>query len=121
MADLFSVTAPLQVRLPDGTRHILAERFPLKGQAGLVYFEVFWHFRVPAASAIHRIEGEIRGEGPWKVGEAVFTLVGCQGTDPEMATLLAEWRDYLAQGAPGYPDRDRLLRLAEAAGAEVSR
>jgi len=120
MADLFTVTAPLQVRYPDGTRHIMAECFPLKGRPGLVYFEVFWHLRAPAMQAIHRLEGDIRGEGPWKVGGAVITLVGCHGTDPEMAGLLAEWRDYLAQGAPGHPPRDRLLTLARAAGAETA-
>jgi len=119
MADLFTVTAPLQVRYPDGTRHVVAECFPLREGEGLVYFEAFWHHRVPALSGIHRLEGHIRGEGPWKVGDAVLTLVGCQGTDPEMATLLAEWRDYLAQGAPGYPDRDRRLQLARVAGAAV--
>ncbi len=119
MADLFTVTAPLQVRYPDGTRHIMAECFPLREQPGLLYFEVFWHHRVPALQAVHRLEGEIGGEGPWKVGEAVVTLVGCHGTDPEMASLLAEWRDYLAQGAPGYPPREHMLNLARAAGARI--
>lgn len=116
MADLFSMTAPLLVRLPDGTRHIIAERFP-GGDAGLVYFELYWHLQRPAARGIHRLCGEIRGDGPWKIGDAVISVLGCHGTDPDLAAAFAEWQDYLRQGAPGYPGPEAIRTLARAHGA----
>lgn len=119
MADLFSVTAPLFVRLPDGSRHIIAERFPLRDGPGLVYFELYWHLQRPAALAIHRLDGEIRGDGPWKVGAAVIGVLGCQGTDPELAAAFAEWQDYLREGAPGYPTATAIQALAHVHGAQA--
>jgi len=38
--DLFTVTAPLVIRHADGTRRLMAERFP--HPAGLLSFEPFW-------------------------------------------------------------------------------
>jgi hypothetical protein len=119
MADLFSMTAPLLVRHADGVRHIVAERFPLGDGPGLIYFELYWHLQRPAAQAIHRLAGEIRGDGPWKVGDAVISVLGCHGTDPELAATFAEWQDYLRQGAPGYPAPKAIRVLAHAHGAQV--
>mgnify|MGYP005858420929 CR=1 FL=1 len=103
MAELLEVTAPLLIRQPDGTRHIMAERFA--HPEGILYFEPFWHLHRPAARAIHLACGEVRGEGPWKIGEAVVTVLGCQGSDPEMAGLYAEWQAFLHLWCP------RLFRL----------
>ncbi|MDV3239900.1 MAG: hypothetical protein LOY58_13735 [Gammaproteobacteria bacterium] len=119
MADLFRVTAPLLIRAPAGERHIMVERFPLAGECGLVYFEPYWHLQRPASRAIHRVVGEIRGDGPWKVGDSVVTVLGCHGTDPELANAFSEWQAYLQAGAPGYPDRSAILALAEANGARI--
>lgn len=118
MADLFSMTAPLLVRLPDGSRHIMAERFRLAATPGLVYFELYWHLQRPASRGIHRLDGEIHGDGPWKIGAAVISVLGCHGTDPELAGTYAEWQDYLRQGAPGYPATAAIRALAEAHGAQ---
>lgn len=117
MADLFSMTAPLLIRHKTGMQHIMVERFPLADGAGLVYFELFWHLQRPAHQAIHRIAGAIRGDGPWKLADAVITVLGCQGTDPDLASSYAEWQSYLQQGAPGYPSTDAIQALARAAGA----
>jgi hypothetical protein len=119
MADLFSITAPKTLRRQDGTRHIMAECFPLADAAGLVYFELYWHLQRPATQAIHVIHGEVRGDGPWKIADNVITILGCQGTDGELATVFAEWQDYLQQGAPGYPSREAICALARSAGARV--
>ena len=119
MADLFSVTAPLLVRRGDGTCHIVAECFPLAETPGLVYFELYWHLQRPAMRAIHTLHGEICGDGPWKVAESVITVLGCHGTDPELATTFAEWQEYLQQGAPGYPLRDAICALARSVGAHA--
>ncbi|MBI5040956.1 MAG: hypothetical protein HZB57_07105 [Gammaproteobacteria bacterium] len=119
MADLFTLTAPLQIRRGDGARHIVAECFPLAETLGLVYFELYWHLQRPAIQAIHAIHGEIRGDGPWKVADNVITVLGCHGTDPELATSFAEWQQYLHQGAPGYPTRQAICALARSVGART--
>lgn len=117
MASLFSITAPLLIRHGDGVRHIIAECFPLAEMPGLVYFELYWHLQRPAIHAIHAIRGEIRGDGPWKIADSVVTVLGCHGTDPDLATSFAEWQDYLRQGAPGYPAREAIHALARSVGA----
>lgn len=119
MADLFTLKAPLAIRRDDGVRHVMAERFPLENESGLVYFELYWHLQRPAALGIHRIAGAIRGEGPWKIGDNIITVLGCHGTDAELATSFAEWQSYLEQGAPGYPTREAIQTLARAQGARV--
>ena len=116
MAELLQVTAPLLIRYPDGTRHIMVERFA--HPEGILYFEPFWHLHRPASRAIHLVRGEVRGEGPWKLGEAVVTVLGCQGTDPGMAGLYAEWEAFLQDGAQGYPAPEAILALARQQGAE---
>lgn len=119
MADLFAMTAPLLIRHADGREHIMVERFPLAAGPGLVYFELFWHLQRPAAQAIHRLEGELRGDGPWKIGDSVISVLGCQGSNPQHAAAYAEWQSYLQQGAPGYPTPAARYALARAQGAQV--
>ena len=119
MADLFTVKAPLTIRLSDGTRHVMAEWFPLEREPGLIYFELYWHLQRPAARAIHRIGGAVHGDGPWKIADNVITVLGCQGTAADLANSYAEWQFYLQQGAPGYPVREAIHGLARAHGARV--
>ena len=113
MADLFSVTAPLLIRFRDGRREVMVERF--QHPDGLLYFKPFWDELAPA-QGICVVFGEVRGEGPWKVGDAVVTVLGCQGTDPEQAALFAEWQQRLEQLGATYPGRDELYALAREAG-----
>lgn len=119
MADLFTLKAPLAIRRGNGVRHVMAEYFPLESSSGLVYFELYWHLQRPASLGIHRITGDIRGEGPWKIDDNVITVLGCHGTDAELAASFAEWQFYLEQGAPGYPARAAIEALARAQGARV--
>lgn len=114
MPDLHSLTAPLAIRLPDGTRHVMVERF--HHPRGLLWFEPFWHLGEPDRM-IHLAEGTVRGEGPWKIGEAVVTVLGCQGTDPALAAAFEEWRQYLATHAPDYPPRPLIEAIARRYGA----
>jgi hypothetical protein len=60
---------------------------------GLLYFEPF---RQQAATGrvIHLIEGAITGDGRWKVGDCVTTLMRCHGSGPESATQWAGWQEY---------------------------
>lgn len=118
MADLFSVTAPLLVRYADGRRHVIAQRFP--HPQGLLVFELFWHLGA-ADDRIHLLRGDIRGEGPWKVGDVVITLLGCHGTDPVEAEQFARWQQYLEHEAENYPDLNEQMDIAEAHGAVFKR
>jgi hypothetical protein len=117
LADLFSVTAPLALRLPDGGRKVIAACFP--HPKGLLYLDTFWHQSNPAEAA-HLIVGEITGEGPWKVGGCVITVLGCHNTDPDLALPYACWRDYLEQaGLEHYPPPAQIREIARRLGASV--
>ena len=109
MADLFSVTAPLLIHYADGSVHVMVHRF--RHPQGLVYFRPFWD-RLPAAEGIVLAAGEIRGDGPWKVGGAVVTLLGCHGSHPEHAAEYADWQSHLAQCREDYPEDEQLAQLA---------
>jgi hypothetical protein len=113
MADLFSVTAPLLIRFPDGRSEVMVERFACPG--GLVYFRTF-RDRGEPADAIRRVEGEVRGEGPWKIGAAVITVLGCHGSNPEQAAEFADWQLHREQLGDAYPGREVLRELARRAG-----
>jgi len=112
MADLFSVTAPRVVRWPDGRRHLAVACFP--HPRGLVYFEPFWH--LDPGGRVHRVEGELRGEGPWKVGEAVIHVLGCQGADPDLAMAFEAWQQ-ACLGGEAVPDEEAARRHARTLGA----
>ena len=71
MADLFSVTAPLTVRFPNQKKHIMIERFRYKD--GLIYLRPFWP-TLPEEHRFHTLPGPIKGDGPWKVGDAIVTV-----------------------------------------------
>ena len=116
MADLFHVTAPLLIRLPTGDMHVMAERFP--HPRGLVYFDLFWHLGV-AHQHVHFLEGIIKGEGPWKIGEAVVRVLGCQGTDAVMARRFDEWCAYLREHADEYPPHAEVVTIARDLGASI--
>jgi hypothetical protein len=109
MADLFSVTAPLLIRYLDGTAHVMVHR--LRHPQGLVYFRSFWD-RMPPAEGILLVAGDIHGDGPWKVGDAVVTLLGCHGSHPEHAAEYADWQLHMAECGDDYPRSEQLVALA---------
>ena len=113
MADLNSVTAPLALRFPDGEKAIAAAAF--RHPRGLLWFELDWYEGDPD-QVIHLIEGELEGEGPWKVGGVVITLLGCQGSDPELAARHAEWQANQQGKEP--PPRPLIEAIARRRGAE---
>jgi hypothetical protein len=116
MAELFRVTAPLMIRCPDGVPLVMAELF--RHPRGLLYFELYWD-RLPATRGIHLVEGEIRGEGPWKAGDCVISVLGCQGTHPALAAEFAGWRAYLEERGDAFPSRAEIERLARDRGAVI--
>ncbi|MDH5735322.1 MAG: hypothetical protein OEY87_04285 [Gammaproteobacteria bacterium] len=113
MPDLFSMKSPLMIRFPDGEKRIMAEYF--KHPQGLLFFDVFWH--QSDDSAIHLVEGEYKGEGPWKIGDVVITVLGCHGTDPELASLFSAWQSYLQMSAEAYPADEVIQQIAFSKGA----
>jgi hypothetical protein len=117
MARLENVTAPLVVRHADGNEKVVAACFP--HPLGVLYLDLFWHQRSPKEAA-HLLRGELRGEGPWRVGDAVIRTLGCQGTDPHLQGQFLPWRDYLEQHGDEYPPRQQILEIAARLGANIS-
>ena len=108
MADLFSVTAPLAIRFPDGSRQVMIERLPYAD--GLLFLAPFWT-DIGVAEALRFVPGPIRGEGPWKVGGAVVTVLACHGTDAELANEYSCWQSQLLRMAAAYRQREGIQRL----------
>jgi hypothetical protein len=59
-----AVKSPLYIKYPNGETRVIEEIF--QHPKGILYFELFWE-KDPKYS-IHLIEGEITGDGPWRVG-----------------------------------------------------
>lgn len=114
MADLYAVTAPLMIRLPAGEKRIMAERFP--HPRGLLYFEPFWHL-APPDERIHLIEGQLAGDGPWKIGGCVVHVLACHGTDFCLASEFDAWRQYLLEHGDAYPAPALIASIARRHGA----
>ncbi len=113
MADLFTMKAPLMIRFASGEASVMAEYF--RHPQGLLYFDLFWNLQTD--SAIHLVKGEYKGEGPWKVGDAVISVLGCHGCDADLATQFSEWQSYRQMCADEYPEPLEIERLAVAHGA----
>ena len=116
MNNLFSVTAPLTIRYPDNSKKIIIEKFLHK--EGIIFFEPFWHIN-GLNSSVHLIRGELKGEGPWKIGQHVIMVTGCEGSDPEMAQKVTEWQTYLNIPQQEYPNDMQIKTLAKKLGALV--
>ncbi|MDH3947835.1 MAG: hypothetical protein OEU74_02630 [Gammaproteobacteria bacterium] len=114
MADLFSMTTPLMIRKPHGEEQIIAEIFP--HPEGLVYFDLYWHLGQPNET-IHLVEGTISGEGPWKIGEYVINVLGCHGTNAQLATAYQQWQSYLQTASDDYPPAPLIVAIARRLGA----
>ena len=115
MADLFSMTTPLMIRNPQGEEQVIAEIFPHPN--GLVYFDLYWYLGQPDET-IHLVEGKLSGEGPWKIGEYVINVLGCHGTNAELATAYQQWQTYL-QTADDYPPPPLVVAIARRMGAII--
>ena len=85
---------------------------------GLLYFELFWD-QAAADNAVHLVEGEIHGAGPWKAGECVITLLGCHGSHPEQAAEYAAWQLHLEELGERYPTQRQIEKMARERDALV--
>lgn len=88
-------------------------------QDGLLYLTPFWT-ELKIEDALHFAPGPIKGTGPWKVGDAVVTVLGCHGTDAELASAFACWQGRLMELADSYPPRQDIERLMKTHAASIS-
>jgi len=116
MAELFTMTSPLMIKSPHGGEKLIAELYPHPN--GIVFFEIFWD-QMDANDGIYVIEGDVKGEGPWKVGEYVINVLGCQGTNPDLAEDFSQWQMYLHSPLGAYPERAAIDALAKEFGAAI--
>jgi len=82
---------------------------------GLVYFELQW--QQDKATRVHIVEGELKGEGPWKIADHILYVLGCRGTDADLATEYAEWQLWRQHHPEDYPDERMVARIAASFGA----
>ena len=116
MADLMTVSAPLKICSPDGSASVIAEHFAHAD--GIVYFDLYWHLGQPDET-IHVLKGEIKGDGPWKIGEHVIHVLGCRGTDAEFAMAHDDWTHYLSGADEDYPPESLRNAIARRFGALI--
>lgn len=114
MPAIDSVTAPLVLRHPDGREQLVAACFP--HPAGLLYLDLYWHQAGPATAA-HLLHGELRGDGPWRVGDARLRVLGCHHTDPHLQASFTAWQQYLLDHPQAYPPRAQIVDIARRLGA----
>ncbi len=114
MANLFTVKAPLMIRHANGEEYVIAELFPHFD--GLVYFQLGWHLGQPEET-IHVIRGELKGEGPWKISDCVINVLGCRGSNPELAMEYERGQILLADPASEYPPAELVAAIARRLGA----
>ncbi|HHH12981.1 MAG TPA: hypothetical protein ENJ98_01980 [Thiolapillus brandeum] len=113
MARIETVTAPLVVRYADGREQVVARAFP--HPRGLVVLDLFWHQSTPDRAA-HLLEGELTGEGPWRVGKAVIRVLGCHHTDPHLQEQFLPWKRYLEAHGDEYPPEEQVREIARRLG-----
>ena len=117
MASIESVTAPLVLREADGSEKLVAAAF--RHPRGLLYLDLYWHLSTPDEAA-HLIDGELRGNGPWRVGDHRLRVLGCHNTDPHLQDAFTAWQQYLQANPDRYPPRAQLLEIARRLGAMPS-
>lgn len=106
--------SPLYIRYPNGEVRVIENLF--EHPNGVLYFELFWE-KDPQYS-IHIIEGDITGDGPWKVGDCSFHILGCNHTHPQMCEMHSFWQQELLQN-PGQFRGNEIVKIALEKGAIV--
>jgi len=116
MPELFDMKRPLAVKYQNGEKSIMVAYY--RHGKGMVYLEPFWEQKPDDKKAIV-ISGEVTGEGPWKIGEAVISLVGCHNTDAELAKMLSDWEFHLQTVGADYYKAEETRELARRHGAII--
>lgn len=116
MADLFEMKRPLAVTYTNGEKAIMVAYY--RHADGLVYLAPFWEQKEEGQKAVV-IKGELKGDGPWKIGDATITLVGCQNTDADLAQMLAQWEFHVQSVDSDYYQPETIRNLARKYGALI--
>lgn len=116
MADIFSLTAPITAKKLDNPPRVVAEYF--KHPKGILYFDLYWHQQQPK-DAMHLIEGTLTGEGPWRINDIIFNVLGCRSTNIEMALEHEQWMTYLQTADSDYPPQGLINAIAKKMGADI--
>jgi len=115
MADLFSIKSPLLVCYPNGEKHVVAHISPR--EHGVAYLVPWWLAVEPPG--MFEVDGDIQGEGPWKIGNVVIRLMSCG--DAEESMYWNQWQQYLAGSGDEEPYHDvpAMQKLFEQTGYKV--
>jgi len=62
------------------------------------------------------IEGEITGDGPWRVGVCSLHVLGCNHTHPQMCEMHSFWQSELLQN-PAQFKSNEVVKIALKKGA----
>lgn len=121
MTDIFSLTAPLTVKTftvdsHQGEQQVVAEYF--KHPQGILYFDLYWHHQQPE-KAMHIIKGKITGEGPWRIANKIFNVLGCRSTNIELAMQHEQWLTYLQTADCDYPAEGLVQAIARKMGGDI--
>ena len=111
MNSLFEMRSPLYIKYADGETRLVEALF--EHPKGVLYFELFWE-NDPKYS-IHIIEGQIKGEGPWKVGDCSFHVLGCNHTHPQLCEMQSYWRQEKMLNPENFRG-DELVKIAAEKG-----
>jgi len=114
MAIIDQVQAPLVLRDPQGNEKVIAACFT--HPRGLLYLDLFWHQSTPQQAA-HLLLGELRGDGPWRIGGHRLRVLGCHNTDPHLVDQFVAWQEYLSAHGDEYPPPAQILDIARRLGA----
>ena len=116
MADLFTVTAPLLLRCPQDGERVVLRAWP--HPRGMMCLGLYTADQGPAR-ALFLVAGELKGAGPWKVGDCVVSVLGCRNTHPVPANDYAGWVQDIEMGLINVPDENHLRQCARERGALV--
>ena len=106
--------SPLYIKYPNSEVRVIENIF--EHPKGVLYFELFWE-KDPTYS-IHLIEGDISGDGPWKVGDCSFHILGCNHTHPQMCEMRSFWQQELLQNPEKFRSNE-VVKIALQRGAIV--
>lgn len=115
MPDIYTMTAPLVYHDHINECHLLiAELFPCCD--GIVFFEPYWR-EFPSSHVVHKIQGTLKGDGPWKIADATITVLSC--SEPELAMAWQDWQAHIQLNASLYEDDEFKIKLAASWGALI--
>ena len=71
------------------------------------------------SETIHIINGKLHGDGPWKIDGHILNILGCHGTNAELANVYQQWQTYLNSAQADYPPGPLIAAIARKLGATV--